>query len=141
MPFYLTYTTPHLFGIKEFLTVSGGWQNANDIFAEQPESKFCRNNGIIDNRGISANDVGSSSSYAAWGGYLKVKPTDWYYAMAGLYMAIPDATATANHGLFFEGSPGNNGLNFIGETGVMPKLGSAKLPGKYAFGGYYWGLE
>jgi porin len=141
MPFYLTYTTPRLFGIKEFLTVSGGWQNANDTFAEQPESKFFRNNGIIDNKGISANDVGWSSSYAAWAGYLKVKPTDWYYAMAGLYMAIPDATATANHGLFFEGSPGNNGLYFIGETGVAPKLGSAKLPGKYAFGGYYWGLE
>ena len=51
-PSILTYTTPQLFGIKEFLTVSGGWQNANhDIFAEQPESKFFRNNGIIDNKG------------------------------------------------------------------------------------------
>ncbi|HEY5777802.1 MAG TPA: carbohydrate porin [Terrimicrobiaceae bacterium] len=141
MPFYLTYTTPELFGKKEFLTISGGWQNPNDIFAQQPESKFFRNNGIIDNKGISANDVEWSSSYAAWGGYVKVKPTDWYYAMAGLYMAFPDGTGTGNRGLDFDGSPGHNGLWFIGETGVTPKLGPAKLPGKYVFGGYYWGIE
>jgi porin len=142
MPFYLTYTTPELFGIKELLTISGGWQNPyEDIFAHQPESKFFRNNGINANKGISANDVEWSSSYAAWGGYLKVKPTDWYYAMAGLYMAIPGGPDTGNHGLHFAGSPGNNGLWFIGETGLTPKLGSAKLPGKYVFGGYYWGVE
>jgi porin len=29
---YLTYTTPELFGVKEFLTLSGGWQNPTDIF-------------------------------------------------------------------------------------------------------------
>jgi porin len=40
-PFYLTYTTPEPFGIKELLTLSGGWQNPyDDIFAYQPESKF-----------------------------------------------------------------------------------------------------
>ena len=142
MPFFLTYTTPELFGKKEFLTISGGWQKPyDDIFAYQPESKFFRNNGINANKGISANDVEWSSSYAAWGGYMKVKPTDWYYAMAGLYMAIPGGPDTGNHGLAFAGSPGNNGLWFIGETGLTPKLGSAELPGKYAFGGYYWGVE
>ena len=142
MPFFLTYTTPELFGIKELLTISGGWQNPyEDIFAVQPEAKFFRNNGINANKGISANDIEWSSSYAAWGGYLKVKPTEWYYAMAGLYMAIPDGAVTGNHGLDFAGSPGNNGLWFIGETGLTPKLGSAKLPGKYVFGGYYWSLE
>ena len=140
-PFYLTYTTPEFLGKKDLLTLSGGWQNPYEIFAQQPEAKFFRNNGINANQGIAANDLVWSSSYATWGGYLKVKPTKWYYAMAGLYMAIPDGSATANHGLDFEGSPGNNGLWFIGETGVTPELGSAKLPGKYVFGGYYWGLE
>ncbi len=44
-----------------------------------------------------------SSSYAAWGGYLKVKPTAWYYAITGLYLAIPEASQRGNHGLDFEG--------------------------------------
>jgi porin len=142
MPFFLTYTTPELFGIKDLLTISGGWQNPyDDIFAYLPESKFLRNNGINANKGISANDVEWSSSYAAWGGYLKIKPTDWFYAMAGLYMAIPDATVTGNHGLDLAGSPGNNGLWFLNEIGLTPKLGPAKLPGKYFFGWYYWSLD
>ena len=96
MPLFLTYTTPELFGIKELLTISGGWQNPyDDIFAYLPASKSgFRNNGIVANKGISANDdVDWSSSYAAWGGYLKIKPTDWFYAMAGLYMAIPGGIA------------------------------------------------
>ena len=143
MPFFLTYTTPQLFGIKELLTISGGWQNPyDDIFAYLPESKFFRNNGINANKGISANDdVEWSSSFAGWGGYLKIKPTDWYYAMAGLYMAIPGATNTGNHGLDFAGSPDNNGLWSFFETGLTPKLGPAQLPGKYFFGWYYWGID
>ena len=145
MPLFLTYTTPELFGIKELLTISGGWQNPyDDIFAYLPASKSgFRQNGIVANKGISANDdVDWSSSYAAWGGYLKIKPTDWFYAMAGLYMAIPGGlgTSTANHGLDFEGSPGNNGLWFLQEIGLTPKLGASKLPGKYFFGWYYWGV-
>ena len=146
MPLFLTYTTPELFGIKELLTISGGWQNPyDDIFAYLPASKSgFRNNGIVANKGISANDdVDWSSSYAAWGGYLKIKPTDWFYAMAGLYMAIPGGlgTSTANHGLDFQGSPGNNGLWFLQEIGLTPKLGASKLPGKYFFGWYYWGVD
>ena len=141
MPFYLTYTTPEFFGKKEFLTLSGGWQNPYELFAQQPGSKLFRNSVITSGKGISANDVTWSSSYAAWGGYLKVKLEDWYYAMAGLYMAIPNATEKDNHGLYFQGSPGNNGLFFVGETGITPILGAGKLPGKFAFGGYYWGLE
>jgi porin len=144
MPIFLTYTTPELFGIKELLTVSGGWQNPyDDLFAWLPASKSgFRNNGIVANKGISANDdVDWSSSYAAWGGYLKIKPTDWFYAMAGLYMAIPGGSDTGNHGLDFEGSPGNNGLWFLNEIGLTPKLGASKLPGKYFFGWYYWGVD
>ena len=89
MPFYLTYTTPELFGVKEFLTLSGGWENPYDIFAQQAESKLFRNNAIVSSKGISANGEGWSSGYAAWGGYMKIKPVKWYYAQAGLFLAIP----------------------------------------------------
>ncbi len=145
MPFFLTYTTPELFGVKEFLTISGGWQNAYMFFADQPESKLFTNNAIGTTKGIGgANGFPWSSSYAAWGGFVKIKPSDWSYAMAGLYMAIPDEMALSNHGLALAGyapDPQDNGLYFLAETGVTPKLGPAKLPGKYAFGSIYWGLE
>jgi carbohydrate-selective porin OprB len=145
MPFFVTYVTPELFGVKKLLTISGGWQNPYDFFAEQPDSKLFMNNAIATTKGIGGvNGFPWSSSYAAWGGFLKAKPADWYYAMAGLYLAIPEATKMSNHGLDLAGYapvPSRNGLYFLGETGITPTLGSAKLPGKYAFGSIYWGLE
>jgi carbohydrate-selective porin OprB len=145
MPFFLTYTTPELLGVKELLTISGGWQNPYDFFADQPDSKLFMNNAIATTKGIGGvNGFPWSSSYAAWGGFVKVKPVEWHYAMAGLYMAIPDATKMSNHGLDLAGygpNPNENGLYFLAETGVTPKLGASKLPGKYAIGTIYWGLE
>ncbi len=145
MPFFATYVTPELFGVKDLLTLSGGWQNAYDFFADQPESKLFMNNSIGTSKGIGGVNGGPwSSSYAAWGGFAKIEPVDWYYAMAGLYMAIPAASDYANHGLYLEGygpNPADNGLYGIAETGVTPKLGEAKLPGKFAFGAIYFGLE
>ena len=138
---YLTYTTPELFGIKEFLTLSGGWQNPTDIFINQPLNKFFINNTFTSDRGIRANGFGWGGSYSAWGGYIKVKPLDWYYLQSGLYMAIPGATATSNHGLFFAGAPEHNGLYWLIETGLTPKIGPSKLPGRYATGFIYWGVE
>ncbi len=141
MPFYLSYTTPELFGVRNFLTISGGWQNPYEFFARQEDAKLFRNNVIVSGKGISSNGVGWSSSYAAWGGTLKVVPSDWSYAQAGMYMAIPGGTSSNNHGLDLAGAqPWNrNGWYVLGETGVTPKI--AGLPGKYAVGGYYWGLE
>ncbi len=145
MPFYLTYVTPELLGVKNLLTISGGWQNPYEFFADQPDSKLFTNNAIGTTKGIGGvNGFPWSSSYAAWGGYVKVKPVDWHYAMAGLYMAIPEATVRFNHGLDLAGygpDPEANGLYFLGETGVTPKIGPAKLPGKFAVGMIYWGLE
>lgn len=143
MPFYLTYTTPEMFGVKNFLTLSGGWQDPYDHFAQQQDAKLFRNNAIVSSKGISANGVGWSSGYAAWGGYLKVKPNDWSYAQAGLYMAIPEGNNTSNHGLDFQGArpAGRNGIYVLAEAGVTPKVGPARLPGKYVMGGYYWGIE
>ncbi len=145
MPFFLTYTTPELFGVKKLLTISGGWQNPYDFFADQPDSKLFMNNAIATTKGIGGvNGFPWSSSYAAWGGFLKVKPVDWHYVMAGLYLAIPEATTLSNHGLDLAGygpDRSRNGLYFLAETGFTPKIGPAKLPGKYAFGTIYWGLE
>lgn len=145
MPFFFTYTTPELFGVKHLLTVSGGWQNPYTVFADQPDSKLFTNNAIGTTKGIGGNDgFPWGSSYAAWGGYLKVQPSNWAYVMAGLYMAIPQASMRNNHGLYFAGygpDPSLNGLYALGEVGITPKFGSAKLPGKYAFGAIYWGLE
>ena len=145
MPFYFTYTTPEFFGVKDLLTVSGGWQNPYTVFADQPDSKLFTNNAIGTTKGIGGNNgFPWGSSYAAWGGYLKVRPTDWLYAMGGLYMAIPQAAARNNHGLYFAGygpDPSLNGLYFLAEAGVTPRVGPNRLPGKYALGTIYWGLE
>lgn len=141
MPFYLTYTTPSLFGRKDFLTLSGGWQNPYEFFARQEDAKLFRNNVIVSGKGISSNGVGWSSSYAAWGGFMKIVPCDWSYVQAGLYMAIPGATNSPNHGLDLAGAQpaSKNGVYALGEAGLTPRI--AGLPGKYAFGGYYWGIE
>ena len=140
---YLTYITPELFGVKEFLTLSGGWQNPTDIFINQPLNKFFINNTFTSNRGIGANGIGWGGSYSAWGGYIKIKPLDWYYLQSGLYLAIPDASTPSNHGLFFAGAqpPDRNGLFWLTETGFTPKIGPSQLPGRYAAGLIYWGLE
>jgi carbohydrate-selective porin OprB len=93
--------------------------------------------------GLTSNDVGWSSGYVAWGGYMKIKPARWYYAQAGIFLAIPNANNTANHGLGFQGArpADRNGFYVISETGVTPQIGRLQLLGKYIFGGYYWGLE
>ncbi|MFZ4598048.1 MAG: carbohydrate porin [Terrimicrobiaceae bacterium] len=140
MPFYLSYTTPELFGRKKFLTISAGWQNPYEFFARQEDAKFFRNNVIVSGKGISSNGVGWSSSYSAWGGTLKIVPCDWSYVQGGLYMAVPGDADSANHGLDLAGArpASRNGIFALGEAGLTPKI--AGLPGKYAFGGYYWGL-
>lgn len=139
---YLSYTTPVLFGVKNFLTISGGWQNPYDFFLDVPLENLFVNNTFSGARGLA--NIPWSSSYGAWGGYMKVKPNNWWYAMGGLYMGIPNATALSNHGLYFEGyepDPTANGLFYIGETGFTPTWGPDELPGKYAVGGYYFGVD
>ncbi len=140
MSFGFTYTTPELFGVKEFLTLTGGWIQPQKEFIEQPLSKQFVNNAFESSKGIGAN-IPFSSSYSTWGGTLKLKPIDWYYAKVGLFMSYPQATSTDNHGLAFEGfgpDPNQNGLFVIGETGFTPKIGASKLPGKYVAGAYYY---
>jgi porin len=83
-----------------------------------------------------------SSSLSTWGGAVQVKPMESAYLKGGLYMAFPQATASGNHGLAFEGfarDPSRNGLMTMVEAGWTPKFGA--LPGKYALGGYFHGVD
>ncbi|MFZ4681692.1 MAG: carbohydrate porin [Terrimicrobiaceae bacterium] len=137
----VAYTTPELFGIKKFVSVTGGWLQPQRFFIDQPLSKLYINNAVKSSKGLGGN-IPFSSSFSSWGGVVTVKPVDWYYARAGFFMAYPQATSTANHGLAFEGygpDPSQNGFYFLGETGVTPTIGATKLPGKYAFGAYSYG--
>ncbi len=139
--FGATYTTPELFGIKKFASVTGGWLQPQKFFIEQPLSKLFINNAVKSSKGLGGN-IPFSSSFSSWGGVLTLKPVEWHYARAGFFMSYPQATSTANHGLAFEGygpDASQNGLYFLGETGFTPKIGSSKLPGKYAFGAYSFG--
>lgn len=142
MTFGVTYA-PDMFGIKKFLTLTGGWIRPQKEFIDQPLSKLFVNNTFESSKGIGAN-IPFSSSFSTWGGTLKISPTKWYYAKGGLFMSFPQSTSTANHGLAFEGygpDPEQNGLFVMGETGVTPTIGASKLPGRYAIGGYYYETE
>ena len=140
---YATYTTPELFGIPEFLTLSGGWQVPTDLFLVQPESKLFVNQTIRTAKGINPN-LPWGGSFSTWGGYAKIEPTDWLYAQSGLYLAYPFGADPMNHGLSFQGyalDPSLNGLYSLNEIGVTPQIGPEQLPGKYAAGMIYWGVE
>ncbi len=141
---YLTYTTPELFGIEDFLEISGGWQVPTDLFLVQPESKLFLNQSIRTAKGINLNGISWGGTFSTWGGYVQLKPTDWTYARSGLYLAYPFGTDENNHALSFQGYARDNRLNgvySINEVGITPEIGASKLPGKYATGLIYWGVQ
>lgn len=138
MNFGLTYAVSGTSGIKDFLVLTGGWLQPQREFIDQPRSRLFVNNAVVSSGGIGGN-IPFSSSFSTWGATIRVKPRDWQYTKVGLFMSYPDATASGNNGLMFRGVPSRNDFFAIGETGVTPKIGSGKLPGCYAFGGYYYG--
>jgi len=136
----LRYQSGELFGIDRFATVSGGWVRPKDEFLDQPLQGLFVNNAMASAEGVGGN-VPFSGSFSTWGGTLQLKAADWQYTKVGLFMSFPKSNDSANHGLAFQGyapSPSTNGVYFLGETGAKPELGSAKLPGHYAFGGYFY---
>ncbi len=129
--------------VDDMIVVRGGWLQPQREFIDQPDSKLFLNNAVNSAKGIGG-DIPFSSSFSTWGGTLRVKPVEWSYVKAGWFLAYPKATSSSNHGLAFEGfapNPGANGMLFFGEAGITPKIGPAKLPGRYAFGGYYFGNQ
>lgn len=140
--FYLTYVTPELFGIENFLTISGGWQVPTDLFLVQPDSKLFLNQTIRTAKGINPN-LPWGGSFSTWGGYLRVEPVDWFYAQGGFYLGYPFGNDPFNRALCFAGyqiDPSLNGIYTIAESGFTPEIGASKLPGKYATGFIYFGV-
>jgi porin len=142
MSFGLNYVTPMLFGVEEFLTVDAGWLRPQQEFVIQPVAQLFANNAMASARGLGGN-IPFGSSFSSWGGTIEVKPVDWHYTKMGLYMSFPNPTDSNNNGLMFQGDTdaSQNGLFFLGETGVTPEIGADRLPGHYAFGGYYYGED
>jgi len=141
--FGVGYSTPELFGVNNFLTVRGGWLQPSKEFMIQPLAQLFVNNAINSARGVGGN-IQWSSSYSAWGGTLQVKPANDFYAKGGLFLAMPEGNSSFNHGLAFEGygpDTSRNGLMAVSEVGYTPQIGAAKLPGKYAVGGYSFGVD
>jgi porin len=140
--FGVEYTAPEFFGVEEWLVLKGGWLRPQREFIDQPLSKLFLNNAINSAKGIGGN-IPFSSSFSTWGGAITAKPVDGQYTKAGLFMAYPGGTSFNNNGLMFQGSPNSslNHLFFMIETGCTPAIGEAKLPGKYAFGSYYYGED
>lgn len=104
---YLEYMTEN----GSFM-INAGWMNPYDFFLQQPLSKLFQNNQIASAKGIGGNSGGGaretfagdpaynnnvaakipwSSTYDAWGGTLRIRPTKSTYAIGGLYLAIPNA--------------------------------------------------
>lgn len=143
MNFGLTYKTPELFGIDDFLTLSAGWLQPQKEFLEQPLARLFVNNAMASSEGLGAN-IPFGSSFTSWGATVEVKPSKLYYSKAGLFMSYPNPTSSNNNGLMFQGNasdPAENSLFFLSETGLTPKFGADKLPGRYAFGAYYYGED
>lgn len=141
--FGLSYATPRFLGIEDFLIVKAGWLRPQREFIDNRFAGLFVNNALGSARAIGAN-VPFGSSFSTWGGTVEVKPRDWHYTKLGLFMSFPEASEAGNHGLMFQGyapDPSQNGLFFLGETGVTPALGPAKMPGRYAFGGYFYGED
>jgi len=143
LSFGLEIGTDDILSVKDMIVFRGGWLQPQREFIDQPLSKLFLNNAVNSAKGVGGN-IPFSSSFSTWGGTLKVKPLDWYYAKGGLFMAYPSATTSSNHGLAFQGFAQDislNGLMAMGETGITPKIGTSELPGKYAAGAYYWGNQ
>lgn len=141
--FGMEVSTAGLLPVKDMITLRAGWLQPQREFLDQPLSKLFMDSAISAGKGLGGN-IPFSSSFSTWGSSLKIKLVEEYYIKGALYMAYPQATSSTNHGLAYSGfgpDTSLNGLFAIAETGYTPKLGPQELPGRYAFGGYYWGNE
>lgn len=141
--FGLTYSTPRFLGIEDFLTLKAGWLRPQREFINNRFAGLFVNNALGSARAIGGN-VPFGSSFSTWGGTIEVRPREFQYTKLGLFMSFHDASESGNHGLMFQGyapDPSQNGLFFLDETGLTPDLGPERLPGRYAFGGYFYGDE
>ena len=141
MSFGLEAGTSTMLDIKDMIVFRAGWLQPQKEFIDQPLSKLFLNNAVNSAKGVGGN-IPFGSSFSTWGGTLNVKLHESVYVKNGLFMSYPQAAASTNHGLAYQGFGPNtdlNGLFYMGEAGYTPKIGDSKLDGRYAFGGYYYG--
>ncbi len=141
LAFGMEFSTTDLLPAENLFVVRGGWLQPQREFIDQPLSKLFLNNAVNSSKGVGGN-IPFSSSFSTWGGTLKINPTKWAYAKGGAFLSYPQATNSDNHGLAYQGfaqDPSQNGMFFMVETGITPKIGPEQLEGRYAVGGYYWG--
>ncbi len=134
---YFTYVTPELFGIKEFFTLSGGWQKPDGYLRQSAAEQILHQQHLHLESRFWRQQLRLGRQLASWGGYAKVKPNDWFYAQSGLYMAVPKLQhAGKPRPVFCRCASRRTPMAFTGfpETGVTPKIGPSKLPGRYATG-------
>ena len=139
--FGLEFGSREIFPVKDMVVLRFGWLQPQREFLDQPLSKLFLNTAITSQKGIGGN-VPFGSSFSTWGGTIEVRPAESFYVKNGLFMSYPQGTSSTNHGLTFQGfapDPSLNGLYYLGESGVLPDIGPSKLPGRYAFGGYFFG--
>jgi len=137
----LQLSSQNFLPINDMFVFRGGWLQPQREFVDQPLSKLFINSAINSAKGIGGN-IPFSSSFSSWGGTLSVKLHESIYIKNGIFMSYPQGAASDNHGLAFQGytpATNRNGVFYMGETGYTPKMGESKLPGKYAFGGYFYG--
>jgi len=140
LAFGVQATSNDLFPIEDLLTLRAGWIQPQREFIDQPLSKIFQNNAINSNKGIGGS-IPFGSSFTTWGGTLNIAAHS-FYLKNGIFMSYPNPGATANHGFAFSGNsadPSLNGLFYMGEAGWKPEFGEDALPGRYAFGSYFYG--
>ena len=97
------------------------------------------------NQAVCANPIAGNQSisfptypYAVWGGRVKYKPGESWYAQTGAYAVYPDFRDEDDHGARFD-LPDDAGVLALGEYGFITgsHRGQPGLPGRYKIGGYY----
>lgn len=108
----------------KFATSSIFYNYVSLAFNENPVSIAINNPGFF------------SNPQASWGAWIRGKPADEIYIMAGAYNSNPDLTRDSAHGVDFSF---RDGVIFIGEIGYLhnQKSGSNSKPGTFKIGAYY----
>lgn len=104
-------------------------------FALQPLSDKFLNNAVNSAKGIGGN-IPFSSSFSTWGAMAQLNPDPSMALKAGLFMAYPTATASSNHGLWFEGDVNSNQNSTMAmvEFSLRPQINNGRLPGRITLG-------
>lgn len=118
--------------------IVGGRINAGDDFATLARACTSLNQAICGNPFVGAVNINFPSyPFSTWGGRIKVKPGEAWYAQVGGYQVYPDFFDLNDHGVEF-GIPDGSALLGLAEFGFNLGSRAARpgLPGTYKFGGY-----